>query len=264
MHPHHVEIWRRIFRRLCVILTAVQIIFFLISIAMGGILPLWGRNANPLIGPDALTLVRLGAKETYLIKYNWQIWRLFSPILLHGGVLHLIMNLFSQMRMGLVMEERWGARRFALVYFMAGVGGNLLSCVVNPVKPGVGASGALYGIMGGWLSDVVCTWDQRDPVDRVVQLVQVVLYSILGMVISLVPIVDWAAHLGGFVFGAMLVTSFMYAVPTPQTLEIPLSVRLRQKIPMVLQVLAVALLVLLFVLIFTPVVSFPKRYKPLV
>ncbi|CAM9745362.1 unnamed protein product, partial [Hapterophycus canaliculatus] len=101
----------------------------------------------------------MGAKHLTLIQEG-QVWRLLTPILLHGGVLHIFMNLTSQFRMGTFLEERWGTRNWLIVYWVGGLGGNLLSCVASPDKVGVGASGAIYAIMGGWLSHVICTWHE--------------------------------------------------------------------------------------------------------
>ncbi|CAN0088747.1 unnamed protein product [Ectocarpus fasciculatus] len=122
------------------------------------------------------------------------------------------MNLTSQFRMGTFLEERWGTRNWLIIYWVGGLGGNLLSCVASPDKAsystprcvGVGASSAIYSIMGGWLSHVLCTWTEEDDFAKGAQLTQVVGYTIIGMAASLAPIVDWAAHVGGLVTGILL------------------------------------------------------------
>jgi len=161
-------------------------------------------SQNPLVGPPAETLNNMGAKDLRLIRENNEFWRLITPIMLHGGVLHLALNMFSQFRVGLALEEKWGSQPWAIIYLASGVSGNLWSCYFNPGNIGVGASGAIYGIMGGWFADTVGTWARTDEVTRVGNLIQVVVNTGLGMVVSLVPIVDWAAHLGGFITGALL------------------------------------------------------------
>ncbi|CAN0075383.1 unnamed protein product [Sphacelaria rigidula] len=199
----NLNVWKRISRRAAVITCAVDILMFLLSVIVnGGFQPMWGRNdPNPLLGPSAPTLITLGAKHLVLIQEG-QIWRLVTPILLHGGVLHIIMNLTSQFRMGTFLEERWGTKNWLIIYWVGGLGGNLLSCVASPDKVGVGASGAIYAIMGGWLSHITCTWGEEDEFDKFGQAVQAVFFTALGMVLSIAPIVDClhvgtGAHHGG-------------------------------------------------------------------
>ncbi|CAM9143909.1 unnamed protein product [Discosporangium mesarthrocarpum] len=198
-------VWKRIRHRAAVVTCAIDLIVFVLSIIInGGFQPMWGTpDSNPLLGPSAQTLVVLGAKHLGLIQQG-QVWRLLTPMLLHGGVLHMFMNMVSQFRMGTFLEELWGTRTWLIIYWVGGLGGNLLSCAASPNKVGVGASGAIYAIMGGWLSHVLCTWNEEDAFNKVAQLVQVVAYTLVGMAMSLAPIVDWAAHLGGLLSGVML------------------------------------------------------------
>ncbi|CBN78430.1 conserved unknown protein [Ectocarpus siliculosus] len=199
------NVWRRIRKRAAIITSGVDIVAFVLSIIInGGFQSMWGKvDSNPLLGPSIETLMALGAKHLTLIQEG-QVWRLLTPILLHGGVLHIFMNLTSQFRMGTFLEERWGTRNWLIVYWVGGLGGNLLSCVASPDKVGVGASGAIYAIMGAWLSHVLCTWNEEDEFAKGAQLTQVVLYTMVGMAASLAPIVDWAAHVGGLVTGILV------------------------------------------------------------
>jgi len=107
--------------------------------------------------------------------------------------------------MGVFLELKWGTRILAIIYVVSGIGGSLLSLLIHPDQISVGASGALYGLMGAWFVEIICTWDKTNELTRFVYFLQVVGYILLGMVISLlVPIIDWAGHLGGLLTGAML------------------------------------------------------------
>lgn len=66
----------------------------LTSIALNGwsIEPI---STNPMIGPSADTLVRMGAKETYLIVHQNEIWRVLSPMILHAGLIHYFLNMLA-------------------------------------------------------------------------------------------------------------------------------------------------------------------------
>ncbi len=77
---------------------------------------------------------------------NGEIWRFVTAIFLHGGTSHLIYNLFALIFFGLVLESLIGSRRFLWVYFIAGIFANVFA--VNYYDASLGASGAIYGIIG--------------------------------------------------------------------------------------------------------------------
>ena len=74
-------------------------------------------------------------------------WRLVTPALLHGGLLHLLVNSYSLNALGPNVEALLGRGRFAALYAASAVSGNVASFVMNP-HPAVGASGAVFGLLG--------------------------------------------------------------------------------------------------------------------
>lgn len=87
-----------------------------------------------LLLADALLIVKL--------------YRLVSPIFLHGGVLHLLGNMAFLLMLGVQQEQKWGWIRFGVIFFATGVGASIFSSCIHPNTISVGASGALFGIMG--------------------------------------------------------------------------------------------------------------------
>jgi len=82
----------------------------------------------------------------------WQSGRIWQPItylFMHGGFLHLVVNLFVLWMFGRELERRWGEMRFLRYYFITGLGAGLVTCIfqLNSVIPVVGASGAIYGVL---------------------------------------------------------------------------------------------------------------------
>lgn len=75
-----------------------------------------------------------------------QPWRFVSSIFLHGGLAHLVLNLFALVLFGSILERFIGGRKFLLVFFSTGVLANLVS--VNFYNSSLGASGAIFGIIG--------------------------------------------------------------------------------------------------------------------
>lgn len=98
---------------------------------------------------DTSTLIKYGAKFNPLIlEGEW--WRFFTPIILHIGLLHLLMNTVSLYYLGTVIERIFGKWRFLLIYLIAGFGGSIASFIFSPAIS-AGASGAIYGLFGALL-----------------------------------------------------------------------------------------------------------------
>jgi rhomboid protease GluP len=110
-----------------------------------------------MIGPSSSTLLLLGAKYGPSIRYNFEFYRLFTPIFMHSGILHIFFNLMVQLTLGLSFEKQWkvehsnrivselsGTLKMILIYIVSGVGSSLLSCVILYRVISVGASGKSF------------------------------------------------------------------------------------------------------------------------
>lgn len=78
--------------------------------------------------------------------YEYQIWRFVTSIFLHGGVVHLLYNLFALLFFGFILERKIGSWKFVGIFFISGIIGNIIG--VNFYSSSLGASGAIYGILG--------------------------------------------------------------------------------------------------------------------
>ena len=155
--PERQGAWRRVISSTAFSLSVIQVILLIVSVSFRGFAPL---AINTMIGPYPQTLNAMQAKNTALIIAKGQIWRLFTPIFLHAGVIHLVSNLAMQLRIGLFLEFQWGRARFLTVYILAGIFAEAASAVFLPDALGVGASGALMGIMGAWVTELLLHWGQ--------------------------------------------------------------------------------------------------------
>ncbi|MEN6314687.1 MAG: rhomboid family intramembrane serine protease [Clostridiaceae bacterium] len=91
-------------------------------------------------------LLTFGAKLNYnIIKGEY--WRFITPVFLHANEIHLLVNCYSLYVIGMSTEKLFGRFRFFIVYFVAGILGNILSFMFS-TNPGVGASGAIFGLLG--------------------------------------------------------------------------------------------------------------------
>lgn len=192
--------YERMVNSFCFLISSVQIVMLIISLGLGGFA---SPNVNPMLGPPASTLIELGAKDSPLM-HQGQVWRFVTPIFLHAGIIHITINVFAQMRFGLPMERKWGLIKFIAVYFISGIGGVLMSCLLLPNTISVGASGAIMGLIGCFLGEILMTWMKTDQRTRRLNLIQVSLIIIIIMLISFAPFIDIAAHFGGLLTGFLM------------------------------------------------------------
>lgn len=91
-----------------------------------------------------------GFTDTFVLNNkavdNFQIWRYLTAIFLHGSITHLAFNLFALLFFGLVLEKLMGSKKFLLTFLLSGIIANIIS--VNFYTSSLGASGAIYGIIG--------------------------------------------------------------------------------------------------------------------
>jgi len=122
-------------------------VIFLLEVAAG-------RHIQQIINVFGFTPGRfLALWQTYPDNYLALYLPLFTTMFLHGGWLHLIVNMWSLWIFGDNVEDALGHVRFLILYLAAGVAGSLLHLVIAPESwiPVVGASGAIAGVMGAYL-----------------------------------------------------------------------------------------------------------------
>lgn len=94
-------------------------------------------------------LLKLGRKENANILQG-EYWRFIAPIFLHANIMHVALNCYSLYFIGILAERIFGKAKFIAIYFAAGILGNIFSFAFN-TNPGVGASGAIFGLFGAIL-----------------------------------------------------------------------------------------------------------------
>ncbi|KAL8531470.1 hypothetical protein ACS0TY_008167 [Phlomoides rotata] len=157
---------------------------------------------NPLLGPSATTLLRMGAMEVRKVVNEHQLWRLVTCMWLHAGTFHVLANMLSFLFVGIRLEQEFGFVRVGLLYAISGIGGSLLSALFVRRSISVGASGALFGLLGAMLSELLVNWTIYD--NKFESLVSLVMIILINMAVGILPHVDNFAHLGGFGTGFLL------------------------------------------------------------
>eukprot|EP00548_Thalassiothrix_antarctica_P008999 CAMPEP_0194137860 /NCGR_PEP_ID=MMETSP0152-20130528/7689_1 /TAXON_ID=1049557 /ORGANISM="Thalassiothrix antarctica, Strain L6-D1" /LENGTH=297 /DNA_ID=CAMNT_0038835037 /DNA_START=44 /DNA_END=937 /DNA_ORIENTATION=+ len=194
---------------LSILFSIMQILILLLMMIKGGLAPL---NVNPMVGPYPETLDNWGAKDTEKIVHDGEWWRIFPcPVFLHAGVFHLLGNISVQLDMGAFFEREWGSLVWFIIYAGSGIGSSILSVCIIPDSISVGSSGAVCGLFGAKLAELLIlklnrysssTVEERiGHVIRREQLVHILINVVIVGAFSFIPFVDWAAHLGGFISG---------------------------------------------------------------
>ncbi len=130
-------------------------------------------------------------------------WRLLACCFVHLSLIHIAMNMYALYILGRDMEWLWGPVRFLIIYLLAGLGGSVAAMLLHPDHPVAGASGALCGLMAGeavWLI-LNRRYLPKQLASR--QLRNIAINAFLIAMISIIPIVSGAGHLGGAVVGAV-------------------------------------------------------------
>lgn len=138
------------------------------------------------------------------IALGGQHWRLLTAMFLHLNLLHLGFNMYMLYLVGRQVELIFGHVRYLALFLIAGFGGSVASYLFSsPVTVSAGASGAIFGLMGAL---VVAGHHARADIRQVLVLIAINLA--FGFVVGGI---DWRAHLGGLVTGAVVAAVLAYA-----------------------------------------------------
>uniref|UniRef100_A0A452YNJ9 RHOMBOID-like protein n=1 Tax=Aegilops tauschii subsp. strangulata TaxID=200361 RepID=A0A452YNJ9_AEGTS len=147
-------------------------------------------------------LQKLGALVWDKVVHEHQGWRLVTCIWLHAGVVHLLANMLSLVLVGLRLEQQFGFVRVGVIYLVSGVGGSVMSSLFIRDNISVGASGALFGLLGAMLSELFTNWTIYT--NKAAALVTLLFVIAVNLAIGILPHVDNFAHIGGFLTGFLL------------------------------------------------------------
>jgi rhomboid protease GluP len=162
------------------------------------------------VDPSSVVLCRLGALNATAIAEHGQWWRLLTVMFLHGGVIHFALNSWALWLFGPTLEFVLGRLRFLALYLVAGFAGSAASFGFGHTELGVGASGAIFGLLGAL---VAFFWRRRNA-GASAQLRTLLIVLALNLVWGLSsPGIDVLAHLGGFVAGVLVMALLEVAAP---------------------------------------------------
>ncbi len=150
---------------------------------------------------DMQILVDMGALygPYTVLKGEW--WRLFTAMFLHGGMTHILMNMFSLYLIGRGVEIYFEKKAYVSIYLFSGLLGGLASLYVHPQTVGIGASGAIFGVFGALAGFFLA---HRDKIETQSKAFMKDFGIVLGLNLVLglsMPSIDVSAHIGGLIVG---------------------------------------------------------------
>jgi membrane associated rhomboid family serine protease len=146
---------------------------------------------------DTTTLRAFGSKWNLGLA-NGEWWRLLTAGFLHGGLLHIGMNMWVLFDLGAQVEEVYGSSRMLVIYFLSTIGGFYLSAI-RSATDSVGASAALMGLMGAMIAFGIVNRSPMGAEIRGMYVRWVMIILVMGFVARLRT--DNWAHIGGLATG---------------------------------------------------------------
>ncbi len=188
----------------------------MLLIANGGMFILELFSGGQLI--NSLALWPLGLPDVTMFGTSaphFQVWQLVTYSFLHGGIMHLLLNMYALWLFGSRMEYWWGSKAFVIYYFVCVIGASLVQLYVTTqavgeggIHPTIGASGGVFGLL--------LAFGLTFPNERLVLIFPPMVLKAKWFVLIYGVIELWAgvtgteagvahfAHLGGMLFGFLL------------------------------------------------------------
>ncbi len=208
--PYHINLqtgWGALIPSKSHLITPILIylnVLVLLLMTLAGISP---------IDPKASSLLSWGGNFKPLVMEG-EYWRLFTYMFLHGGIAHLLGNLFALLFVGLHLEPLLGRARYLSAYILTGIVAGLASMMMHGHSVGVGASGAIFGLYGVFLALLTARLIQG--AQRQTLLRSLLFFIIYALLMGLQGNTDNAAHIGGLVSGVLIGLLYLGGLKKPK------------------------------------------------
>lgn len=189
----------------------LNVIFFVVSYFLPIFIPSgapMGRGMLGIPSPSNIALSLMGWADIRMV-WNGEWWVLITAIFLHGGILHIVFNMMWVRDLAPQTEILFSPHKMIIIYILSGIGGNLLAIYTPlmarllfsyqmPIAPVIGASGAVFGLMGG----IIAFGKKRGGFFGRQVVRQFGMWALILIVMGfLIPGVSNSGHIGGFVTG---------------------------------------------------------------
>jgi len=176
-------------------------VFLGLNVAMFGWMLARGASAMRV---DVELAFEMGANQYRAVRLDGEWWRLLVSTFLHGGVIHLALNMWGLKILGPFVEMYLGATGFVLLYLVSGIGASIVSIAWDPRVVSLGASGAIFALLGVHLAFFLRHRREMSAELFKSQLTNVAVMVGLNVAYGLsIPQIDNAAHFGGLAYGVV-------------------------------------------------------------
>ena len=200
--------------KVSVVLIFVQFFLYIISV--------WVVSPRGWIEPTGMSLMKIGAMigpvaiSCSLHGYVFELRRFVIAIFLHANIMHLLMNVLFQISLSPRFEIDLGSKKFAILFFSAGIVGNLVSGAFSFSSMSVGASTSCYGLLGAEYMREYLVWPSLSEQTKALTKSRLMIQSIMLIAWELI---NWSAvchmgHLGGLI-GGFCIYPFLCATDGP-------------------------------------------------
>jgi rhomboid protease GluP len=135
-------------------------------------------------------------QDNYAILLNGEVWRLVTAMFIHAGIVHIFGNMLFLLIFGLRAEDMFDIKEYLMIYFVSGLSGGLLTLAFWPNVLSVGASGAIFGVLGATIIYARRSIGQS--------IMTALMYAFFLFAINIGPNVNYLAHFGGLVTGLLI------------------------------------------------------------
>ncbi len=175
-------------------LLVINLAVYLVDGILGGGFSMMG-GGGPLLEAGFVAAPEVAAGE-------W--WRILTSAFLHYGIAHIGFNMYALWLFGPVMEELYGRVEYLAIYLLCAVGGSVLTILAAPDSAAVGASGAIFGLLGlalavSWRRHLVLSRRTRAVLQQAGGLIMINLVLTFTL-----PQISWTGHIGGLLVGVAL------------------------------------------------------------
>jgi rhomboid protease GluP len=150
-------------------------------------------SGNALETSDQV-LLQFGQYNPYV--FNGEVWRLFTGMFVHANIAHIVGNMLFLFIYGLRAEDMFDVKEYLLIYFLSGLAGGLLTLFLWPDTLSVGASGAIFGMIGATMIYL------RRAIGQ--SIITALMFVFFLFALNLGPNVNYLAHLGGLAVGLLI------------------------------------------------------------
>jgi len=156
------------------------------------------------ISPSVESLINWGGNLRE-ITLGGQPWRLFTSVFLHGGLFHLLLNMYALLHIGGLLESKFGKSNYLFVYISTGIFASIASICINDNIVSIGASGAIFGMYGLFLSMLFLKTLDIPQAHRKNLLSSILFFIGYNLFYGFTAEgIDNAAHIGGLVSGIII------------------------------------------------------------